>query len=124
PWPPDLARRWRKQTYEDDYGVAKIDADYVRKFYDKAVPGMYKEFDALAMLPAIAPRPLLAINGDTDARTPLAGLRLVETATQSAYAAAGAADNFMLLVQPGTGHDVTPSSEQATVDWFVKHLKP
>lgn len=105
-------------------GVSKIDANYVRKFYDGAVPGMYKEFDAIQMLPAIAPRPLLAINGDSDARCPLVGLRLVETATNAAYAAAGAPDHFKLLVQTGIGHDVTPSSMTATNDWFVKYLKP
>ncbi len=105
-------------------GVAPIDANYVRKFYDRAVPGIYQQFDAIEMLPAIAPRPLLAINGDTDDRTPLTGLRLIETATQSAYAAAGAADKFVLRVQPATGHSVTPSSLSATLDWFVEHLAP
>lgn len=105
-------------------GVGAIDAAYVRRFYDRAVPGMYQQFDAIEMLPAICPRPLLAINGDSDPRTPIQGLRLVEAATKEAYAAAGAAEKFVLSIQPSTGHSVTQESFSATIDWFVGHLKP
>lgn len=105
-------------------GVGKIDAAYARRFYDRAVPGIYQQFDAIEMLAAICPRPLLAINGDSDGRTPLPGLRLIETATKQAYAAAGVPENFVLSIQPSTGHSVTPASFSATIDWFVRHLRP
>ncbi len=45
------------------------DAAFVRKFYDRIVPEIYGEFDGPSMLPLIAPRPLLVVNGDSDART-------------------------------------------------------
>ncbi|HEV2665179.1 MAG TPA: dienelactone hydrolase family protein, partial [Blastocatellia bacterium] len=41
-----------------DAGVAEINAEFVRKFYDRVVPGIHKEFDGPEMLPLIAPRPL------------------------------------------------------------------
>ena len=56
-------------------GLRPIDAELVQEFYDRVVPGIYDEFDAPAMLPLIAPRPLLVINGDSDALTPLPGVR-------------------------------------------------
>ena len=70
----------------------------MRRFYDRVAPGIYSEFDAPAMLPLIAPRPLLVINGDSDARTPLPGVQ------ESAAAAERA--------------------EQMAIDWFVRWLKP
>lgn len=107
-----------------DAGVEPPNAAFTRKFYDKIVPGIYGEFDGPAMLPLIAPRPLLVINGDSDARTPLPGLKLCTDAAQQAYHAAGADDHFVIRIQERTGHRVNPDSQQAAVDWFVKWLKP
>ncbi len=97
---------------------------FVRQFYDRGAPGIYSEFDAPAMLPLIAPRPLLVINGDSDPRTPLAGVRESAAAAERAYRAAGAADKFGLQILPNVGHEQTPEYEQAMVDWFVRWLKP
>jgi dienelactone hydrolase len=107
-----------------DAGVAEINADFVRKFYDRVVPGIYGQFDGPEMLPLIAPRPLLAINGDTDPRTPLPGVKECATNAQKAYAGARAEEKFQLLIQEKTGHTVTPPSRQAAIEWFVKWLKP
>lgn len=90
-----------------DAGVARIDAAFVRTFYDRVVPGIYAQFDGPAMLPLIAPRPLLVINGDSDARTPLPGLRNCITPTEQAYRNAKAADKFAFYLQKDTGHTVT-----------------
>jgi dienelactone hydrolase len=107
-----------------DAGVAEIDADFVRKFYDRIVPGIYGQFDGPEMLPLIAPRPLLVINGDTDPRTPLPGVKECTTNAQKAYAVARAEEKFQLLIQDKTGHTVAPLSRQAAIEWFVKWLKP
>ena len=53
----------------------KVDAAFVRRFYDRVSPGIYGDYDAGSMLALIAPRPVLVINGDSDARTPLAGVQ-------------------------------------------------
>jgi dienelactone hydrolase len=105
-------------------GVTKPDAAFVRRFYDRVAPGIYDRFDGPAMLPLIAPRPFLAINGDSDDRTPLPGLELCAAAARAAYKAAGAEENFTLTIQPNTGHKANPESVVAARAWLVRHLKP
>jgi dienelactone hydrolase len=105
-------------------GLQTVDASFVRKFYDRVVPGIYGEFDGPAMLPLIAPRPLLVINSDLDELTPLAGVQESAAAAEQAYRLARAQDRFELFVQPDTGHTFTPHAQQATVEWFVRWLKP
>jgi dienelactone hydrolase len=107
-----------------DAGTAEINADFVRKFYDRVVPGIHKEFDGPEMLPLIAPRPLLVINGDSDPRTPMPGVMDCATRARQAYANARAEDKFQLLIQEKTGHAVTPAARQVAIAWFVKWLKP
>lgn len=103
---------------------AAVNASFVRQFYDRVAPGIYSTFDAPAMLPLAAPRAMLVINGDSDPRTPMAGVRQSAAAAERAYKAAGASEKFMLKVVPNLGHENTPEIDQAMVDWFVKWLKP
>lgn len=107
-----------------DETKAPVNPAFLRQFYDRVAPGIYAEFDAPAMLPLIAPRPLLVINGDSDPRTPLAGVRESAAAAERAYKTAGAADKFVLQILPDVGHEQTPAYEQGMVDWFVRWLKP
>jgi fermentation-respiration switch protein FrsA (DUF1100 family) len=104
--------------------VTEINADFVRKFYDRVVPGVYAQFDGPEMLPLIAPRPLLVINGDSDARTPMPGVMESADRARKAYAGAGAEEKFQLLIQEKTGHAVTPTARQTAIEWFVRWLKP
>lgn len=101
-----------------------VTSQFVRRFYDRVAPGIYGEFDAPAMLPLIAPRPLLVINGDSDPRTPLAGVKESAAAAERAYQATGAPEKFVLKVLPNTGHEQTQAYEQSMVEWFVRWLKP
>ena len=103
-----------------DRGVAYVDANVVRKFYDRVAPGVYTEFDGPRMAPLIAPRPLLVINGDSDARTPLPGLMECVDAARAAYKDS---DAFEFLLQPNTGHKVTAESFQKAVQWCVRWLR-
>ncbi len=105
-------------------GVATPDSAFVTKFYDRVMPGMEGEFDGPSMVPLIAPRALMAINGERDPRTPPASLKLATDATQAAYKAAGAEDHFVVLVQPNTPHQVKPDAQRAGEDFLVKWLKP
>ncbi len=111
-------------TAAQESDVANPGADFVRTFYARVAPGIDGAFDGPAMLPLIAPRPLLAINGETDARTPLPGLQLCADAARAAYHAAGADEKFVLRVQPNTGHKVNPDSMVAAREWLVRWLKP
>ena len=107
-----------------DSAVAQPGPAFVRAFYDRVAPGIDREFDGPAMLPLIAPRPLLSINGETDDRTPLPGLEICATGARAAYKALGAEEKFVLHIQRNTGHKVTPASMQMAKDWFVRWLKP
>ena len=109
-------------TAAREAGRRPVDASFLRAFYDRVAPGVHGDFDGPQMLPLIAPRPLLLINGDSDPRTPMPGLRLCLAAAQNAYA--GHADRYRALMQPNTGHKVNPESMDAAVAWFERWLGP
>ncbi len=104
--------------------LTSVDAAFVQRFYDRVVPGIYSDFDAPEMLPLIAPRPLLVINGDSDALTPLAGVHEAADAAVRAYGAAGAPERFRLLIQPKTGHAFSNAAQNAALDWLARWLRP
>jgi len=101
-----------------------IGPPFLRAFYDKLTPGLYGEFDGPAMLPLVAPRPLLVVSGDSDPRTPQAGVRESARAAEAAYRSGGAADRFELRALPDTGHEETAAGNLAAAEWFVRWLKP
>jgi dienelactone hydrolase len=111
-------------TVASEAGVTNVTSEFVKKFYDHVVPGIYDEFDGPAMLPLIAPRPLLVVNSDSDPNTPLPGVKKAAASAERAYRKAGAADRFVLLIQENTAHQVKPESERAAIEWFVQWLKP
>lgn len=111
-------------TCAKEAGVTNADTAFVRKFYDRVVPGIYGEFDGPGMLPLIAPRPLLVINGDSDDHTPLPGVQEAVSAAQSDYRSAKAEDHFAVRIQEKTGHKVTDESEKEAIGWFVQWLRP
>jgi dienelactone hydrolase len=125
--------QWRARiaTIQDGFDAAAASAgkpsggvDFVREFYARVVPGIDGKFDGPAMLSAIAPRPLLVINGDSDANTPIAGVRLSVAAARPLYDAANASNKLQLIVQENTPHRVNPESIDAGIAWFVRWLKP
>jgi dienelactone hydrolase len=105
-------------------GKSPDDVGFVREFYARVVPGIDGQFDGPAMLPLIAPRPLLVVNGDSDANTPIAGVRLSVESARQMYAAANAGDKLQLVVQQNTPHRVNPEAIQAGIAWFVRWLSP
>jgi fermentation-respiration switch protein FrsA (DUF1100 family) len=107
-----------------DAGVWFIRAGFVRQFYDRVAPGIYSEFDGPAMLPLIAPRPLLTINGALDGKTPRAGVMECIAAAKKAYAAAGASDKAQFIIEEHSGHTVTAEAWKIAVEWLERWLKP
>ncbi len=101
-----------------------VSASFIRKFYDRVAPGIYGDFDGPAMLPLIAPKPFLVVTGDSDPRTPLAGVKECAEAAERAYKAAGVPEKFVVKIEPNTGHEQTPAYDEAMVEWFVRWLKP
>jgi dienelactone hydrolase len=111
-------------TIAKENDVTNPDSAFVQKFYDRVVPGIYSEFDGPEMLALIAPRPLLVINSDSDIHTPLPGVQECVAAAEKIYAADNATNDFSVIIQKNTGHQVRPESERAAIAWFVKWLKP
>ena len=107
-----------------DLGLGRPDAAMARAFYDRVAPGIYGQFDGPAMLPLIAPRPLLLINGDSDERTPLPGVQECATAAESAYQQQRVSDRFRLFLQLDTGHFFTPEAQVTALAWLTKWLNP
>ena len=105
-------------------GVETPDAAFVKKFYDRLVPGIDGVFDGPSVVPLICPRPLLVINGDSDDKTPLPGVKLATDAAAAAYAKAGVAERFRAEVEAATGHTVTPTFVAEAVDWLTLWLNP
>jgi dienelactone hydrolase len=99
-----------------------VSPQFLRRFYDRVAPGIYGQFDGPSMLSLIAPRPFLAVNGDSDPRTPIAGVRECAAAAVTAYKAAGASDRFVLQIEENVGHEQTPAFDRAMVDWFTRWL--
>jgi dienelactone hydrolase len=125
--------QWRARiaTIQDGFDAAAASVskpagsvDFVREFYARVVPGIDGRFDGPAMLAAIAPRPLLVINSDSDANTPIAGVRMSVAAARPLYEAAHAGGKLHLIVQEDTPHRVNPESLDAGIAWFVRWLEP
>ena len=126
--------QWRARiaTIQDGFDAAAAQAgkspgsvDFVREFYARVVPGIDGEFDGPAMLPLIAPRPLLVVNSDSDANTPIAGVRLaVRAAKHRVRRADGAPTGCHLIIQEDTAHRVNPESIDSGIAWFVRWLAP
>jgi predicted esterase len=76
------------------------------------------------MLPLIAPRPLLVVNGDTDALTPVPGVQLTVDAARKAYQAAGAGERVRLILEEHAGHQITTAALAEIEAWLVRWLKP
>ena len=106
-----------------EVNVTNIDSRFIRRFYQRVVPGIDKEFDGPQMLPLIAPRPLLVINGEKDDRTPIGGLELCVNAAREAYRGANASGKFSFWLQPNVGHAVTPQFENNAIEWLIEKLK-
>jgi dienelactone hydrolase len=122
-WPARIA------TIQSGFDAAAVAAgkpprsvDFVRDFYARVVPGIDGQFDGPAMLTLIAPRPLLVVNSDSDANTPVAGVRLAVRTAKAAYDTANASDRLQLIIQQDTPHRVNPENVDAGVAWFVRWL--
>lgn len=112
------------QAVADALGEREITPRVAREAWDKVMPGITGRFDCPQMLAAIAPRPLLILNGEKDERCPLEGVRRCYATAESAYRAAGAADHLQLNIAPDTGHAVTDAQKTAALEWFTRWLKP
>ncbi|KAM3195179.1 hypothetical protein ACQJBY_071325 [Aegilops geniculata] len=81
-----------------DSGKSEIDAEVVKKVWDKIAPGA------------------------DDPRCPVLGLQEPASKATEAYAEAGSADKFKFIAEPGVGHRMTASMVKEASDWFDRFL--
>lgn len=115
-----------KAVFEEartDLGKSAIDKEVVEKVWDRIAPGLDSDFDSPCTIPAIAPRPLLIVNGAEDPRCPLDGLATPKKRASKAYEDANSSDNFELVAEPGIGHRMTPAMVKEASDWFDRFFK-
>ena len=87
------------------------------------VPDMLQHFDTEAVMGLIAPRPFLALTGDSDAGSPLAGMHVLEEKLQTAYSLYDQPARFESIIYPNTGHVYTDDMRSRMMAWFDQYLK-
>lgn len=87
------------------------------------VPGMLNHFDTEAVVSLIAPRPVMFLNGDQDAGSPVKGIREIGRVVRRAYALYGKEAKFRSLISTGVGHDYTPVMWGRMLNWMDDQLK-
>jgi pimeloyl-ACP methyl ester carboxylesterase len=107
-----------------DLGKTDVDREVAERAWSRVLPGILDRFDCPAMLKAIAPRPLLILNGELDERCPLEGVKLCYAAAEAEYRRVEASDRLKMIVAPKTGHQVTPEQRQAALAWCRRWLEP
>ncbi|MBL8176147.1 MAG: dienelactone hydrolase family protein [Bryobacterales bacterium] len=104
--------------YEDLIATRNLRAHGIYYF----VPGILKHFDSEGIMALLAPRPFLALTGDSDAGSPPTGMTKLEQILRSVYKATGKPDHFDSIVYPQTGHVYNADMHQRMVAWFRKFL--
>lgn len=87
------------------------------------VPGMLQHFDTEAVMGLIAPRPFLALTGDSDAGSPVSGMKTLEKKLDTVYSLYNQKEKFKSIIYPETGHVFTDDMKIEMLDWFEKYLK-
>lgn len=87
------------------------------------VPGMLNHFDSEAVMGLIAPRPFLALTGDSDKGSPLMGMKVLEKKLSSVYSLYYKHNNFKSIIYKNTGHVYTDEMKVEMLSWFQKYLK-
>eukprot|EP00803_Ostreobium_quekettii_P008243 evm.model.scf_2141.2 EVM.evm.TU.scf_2141.2 scf_2141:12161-12795(+) len=103
-----------------DMKKCALDGEVVEAVWKRIMPGLLDSYDACHSLPLIAPRPLLIINGELDARCPIDAVHIALTATRSAYKKRPG--DLQFYVEMGAGHEVTEGMKQSVRHWMDRHL--
>ena len=87
------------------------------------VPNLLNHFDTEAVVALLAPRPVLLMNGDQDAGSPVDGIRAIESVVRRTYSLYGKENSFQSVVYAGQGHVYTPEMWAKTLAWMDAQLK-
>src|SRR5262249_55670512 len=113
------------QEFARRQGETQVNERVFRKAWEQLLPGFMDRFDAVNLVPLIAPRPLLILSHEKDEIIPLEGARQVFDAAQKRYTELGAADRIKMRVAPNLKHAALDLGEPVELlAWFDKYLKP
>ncbi|MEO8766579.1 MAG: alpha/beta hydrolase family protein [Ginsengibacter sp.] len=87
------------------------------------LPGMLTHFDTEGVMGLIAPRPFLALTGDSDNGSPLSGIHVLENKLYAVYSLYKKPENFKSIVYQHTGHVYTDQMQIEMLHWFEKYLR-
>lgn len=107
----------------NDLGEATVTPKVVAAAWHKWLPGIPDKWDCQDILGAMAPRPLLILNGETDDVAPIEGVHEAFGDISKAYQEAGASDHLKLIVAEKSGHTVTVPQQAAMYEWFERWLR-
>jgi len=105
--------------YEDLIATRNLRAHGIYYF----VPGILKHFDSEGIMALLAPRPFLALTGDSDAGSPPTGMKKLEQILGEVYKVHGHPERFESVIYPNTGHVYNDDEKSRMVSWFEKYLK-
>ncbi|MCP5119428.1 MAG: alpha/beta hydrolase [bacterium] len=84
------------------------------------VPGVLRErIDMEQVIGLIAPRPHLTLTGDSDAGSPVSGVRAINRFEGRLYGLYGKGRNYRGVVYRGVGHEYTLRMWEETLAWLV-----
>ena len=87
------------------------------------VPGaLASGFDMEQIVSLMAPRAQCILIGDSDALSPIDGVRTIDHYARHIYDLYGASDHFETIIYPGVGHDYTPGMYRALFDTLARFL--
>lgn len=86
-------------------------------------PGMLNLIDFDDLIPVIAPRPLLMVNGMEDYAVPISGRNECYNRAKKVYTLFNALDKVKKLDFPATGHQVTDEMMNKVSSWFSEELE-
>lgn len=104
--------------YEDLIAARELSAHGIFYF----VYGILKYFDSEGVMALLAPRPFLALTGDSDRGSPIEGVRKLEQILGRFYSLYGNAEMFRSVVYAKTGHVYTESMKSEMLGWFRRFL--
>jgi len=87
------------------------------------IPGILRHFDTEAVLGLLAPRPFLALTGDSDPTSPPSGIRILEQKLGHIYGLYGAREKFRSIIYPNVEHMYTPEMKSEMAAWFERWLR-
>ncbi|MBV6433552.1 MAG: hypothetical protein IANPNBLG_03730 [Bryobacteraceae bacterium] len=105
--------------YEDLIATRNLRAHGIYYF----VPGILKHFDSEGIMALLAPRPFLALTGDSDAGSPPTGMKKLEQILGQVYKVHGYPERFESVIYPHTGHVYNDDEKSRMTAWFEKYLK-